>query len=238
MAQTESSSKKQTWRNSLLGMVLTTCFSLILALLFSIVIEIVGMNLWWEDQGVSHSANMFEYEISQLELSESGIKLSDGQHSVIGTVMDAYELSERYWSNPALIKWLERPLARGEVVRRILRDIYVSTDIYLEAAGNMVRVFFLRLAILILSLPIFILAFFVGVIDGLVERDLRRWGGGRESSTMFGIAKASMAPMALASWIIYLSVPFSINPSLVITPFVILFGLSVRITTDRLKKYF
>jgi integrating conjugative element membrane protein (TIGR03747 family) len=75
-------------------------------------------------------------------------------------------------------------------------------------------------------------------VDGLVERDLRRWGGGRESSTVYELAKSAIGPTAIGAWMIYLGMPVSVDPSYVIVPFVFLFGFSVRVTTDRLKKYF
>jgi len=78
----------------------------------------------------------------------------------------------------------------------------------------------------------------VGAVDGLVERDLRRWGGGRESSNVFNLAKKSITPAFVLACVVYISLPYSLNPVIVILPFAILLGLAVRISFERLKKYF
>jgi len=41
-------------------------------------------------------------------------------------------------------------------------------------------VFAVRVAILTLAMPVLLLFSLVALVDGLVQRDLRRWGGGRE----------------------------------------------------------
>ena len=102
----------------------------------------------------------------------------------------------------------------------------------------MTQTFVIRLALILFSLPIFLVAALVGGVDGLVERDLRRWGGGRESSNVFNLARRSVVPSFVAACVVYISLPFSINPVIVILPFAFLLGLAVRIGFERLKKYF
>ena len=87
-------------------------------------------------------------------------------------------------------------------------------------------------------MPVFVLAGLIGAVDGLVERDLRRWGGGRESSNVFNLAKRSVVPAFVSACVIYISLPFSIDPVVVLLPFALLLGLAVRISFERLKKYF
>jgi len=94
------------------------------------------------------------------------------------------------------------------------------------------------LALILFSLPILAIAALVGGVDGLVERDLRRWGGGRESSNVFNLARRSIVPAFVAACVVYISLPFSINPIIVILPFACLLGMAVRIAFERMKKYF
>ncbi len=70
----------------------------------------------------------------------------------------------------------------------------------------------------------------VGLIDGLVRHDLRRWGGGRESSFVYRYAKKAAFPMVIVAWLLYLALPFSLYRSWVILPFAIGFGLTVAVT--------
>jgi len=77
----------------------------------------------------------------------------------------------------------------------------------------------------------------VALIDGLVRRDLRRWGGGRESSFVYHYAKKAAFPMVIVAWVLYLALPFSLHPSWIILPFAIGFGLTVAVTASTFKKY-
>ena len=41
----------------------------------------------------------------------------------------------------------------------------------------------------------------------------------------------------MLTWVIYLTLPFSVHPSFVVLPFATLFALSVAVTTSTFKKY-
>ena len=99
------------------------------------------------------------------------------------------------------------------------------------------QVFSVRLAILTLAMPVFALFSFVALVDGFVKRDLRRWGGGRESSFVYHWAKRSAMPLLVLSWVIYLALPFSLHPTFIVLPFATLFAFSVAVTASAFKKY-
>lgn len=109
---------------------------------------------------------------------------------------------------------------------------------YIVATLYSIQVFIVRVAIIVLSWPAFVLFFFIGAVDGLTERDLRRWGGGRESSTVFQLARNAMFKPVIVSWVVYLSMPVSVHPTLVITPLAVLAGVASRVSFERYKKYF
>ena len=83
------------------------------------------------------------------------------------------------------------------------------------AAFTMTEVFAVRLAVLTLAMPAFLVFSLVALVEGLVQRDLRRWGGGRESAFVYHHAKKLLFPSLLLAWIIYLSLPFSLHPNFV-----------------------
>ncbi|WP_102005400.1 TIGR03747 family integrating conjugative element membrane protein, partial [Pseudomonas amygdali] len=98
-------------------------------------------------------------------------------------------------------------------------------------------VFCVRLVILTLAIPLFVMTAFVGFVDGLVRRDLRRFGAGRESSYLYHKARATMVPLVIIPWSLYLALPFSVSPLLVLLPCAALLGLAVSITASSFKKY-
>jgi len=56
---------------------------------------------------------------------------------------------------------------------------------YLQAAVAATEVYAIRLAVMVSALPVFLLAGLVAVVDGLGQRDLRRFGGGREKGQVY-----------------------------------------------------
>jgi hypothetical protein len=47
---------------------------------------------------------------------------------------------------------------------------------------------------------VFVLFTLVALVDGLVRLDLRRWGGGRESSFVYHYAKQPVLPLVALAW--------------------------------------
>ena len=86
-------------------------------------------------------------------------------------------------------------------------------------------------------MPVFLLFSLVAMVDGLVQRDLRRWGGGWESSFVYHYAKKVVLPLVVLSWIAYLALLFSLHPSFVVLPFATLFALMVTVTANTFKQY-
>ena len=95
----------------------------------------------------------------------------------------------------------------------------------------------MRLAVLTLPTPVFVLFTLVALADVFVQRDPGRWGGERENSFVYHWAKRSALPPLVVSWEVYLALPFSLHPTFVILPFAMLFALSVAVTASSFKKY-
>ena len=87
--------------------------------------------------------------------------------------------------------------------RYYLGQVYVHVENYLIASAYTVLVFLVRLLVLVLILPLFLMAAFVGLVDGLVRRDVRGFGAGRESGFVYHRARASLMPLAVLPWVTY-----------------------------------
>ena len=105
------------------------------------------------------------------------------------------------------------------------------------AAVYVTFTFVVRLTILVLVTPLFLLTMFTGLVDGLMRRDLRKFGAGRESSFVYHRAKRAVLPLLIVPWLIYLSLPFSLNPMTVFLPCSLLLGVATAITAATFKKY-
>jgi len=212
---------------------------LLLSLLFSIIIEWAGMVLWWPDEGLDHSRAMLANEINYLD--------NDFRRSVVTS--DPARFAKRFADNTYhylfevtrfvdFIRWVSPPPAMNEQgLRPRLHKIFRPIAEFVIAMMQVTQVFSVRLAILTLAMPIFLLFSLVALVDGLVQRDLRRWGGGRESSFVYHYAKKAALPLVVLSWVTYLALPFSLHPTFVVLPFATLFALTVAVTASTFKKY-
>ena len=212
---------------------------LMLSLLFSVVIECVGMVMWWSELGLDHSRQMLAQELEYLD--------QDFRHSVLTSDPGRFARTMAERSHYLLFEltgvlrlsaWLSRPPANDETgTRPKLHQVYRPIARFMMAAIQIVQVFSVRLAIMCLATPVFLLFSLIGLVDGLVQRDLRRWGGGRESSYLYHYAKNSVWMFMLSAWVCYLALPVSLHPVFIVLPFAILFAISISVTASTFKKY-
>ncbi|MGH1477202.1 MAG: TIGR03747 family integrating conjugative element membrane protein [Geminicoccales bacterium] len=217
----------------LLGTLVSAVFWLFFSLLMSILIEWIGLTFWWPDQGSQHALTMYQEELTYLS--------SDLNRSIIVSDPSGFAASlaqgvEDLWRDTGgldAIAWMAEPPPPEDRFRQVVHSLHD----YALATVFITLLFSVRIAILLLSTPVFGLFGLVGLVDGLVERDLRRFGAGRESSYVFHIAKHAVGPLIILTWAIYLSMPISLHPALVILPFATLSAVFIRITASSFKKY-
>jgi integrating conjugative element membrane protein (TIGR03747 family) len=212
---------------------------LLISLVFSILIEWVGMFLWWEEQGAAHSQQMLVQELQFLGADFHRSWLTSDPVKFARDMSDRFYYVAFEWTRIVdLLEWVRLAPAPGETGIRVgLHHGYLSVSEFVLAAMQITQLFAVRLAILTLALPVFGLFTLVALVDGLVQRDLRRWGGGRESSFVYHYAKKAALPLIFMAWVLYLAMPFSIHPSWIILPFALAFAFAVTITASTFKKY-
>ncbi|EPO4283178.1 TIGR03747 family integrating conjugative element membrane protein [Pseudomonas aeruginosa] len=239
--------RQRTRRRGLIAGLVTLPFRLfgvlVASLLLSILVECVGMHLFWKDQGWRHSQAMLQYEFGHLSLqfTRSAIVQEPGRtaHRLV------YTGYQWLFVRTGLLERMDHTATRARVPSRTgsrdfryyISQAYVWSEAYLIAAAFTALTFMVRLLILVLTLPLFLMAAFVGFMDGLVRRDVRRFGAGRESGFLYHRAKASLMPLAVLPWVLYLALPFSLHPLLVLLPAAVLLGLAMNLTAGSFKKY-
>lgn len=205
--------------------------TLMASLLFSILIEWIGIVFFWSEAGAEHS--------KQVMLKEFDWFSEGFQHSLLYTypaqlANQIIEFIYRWvFIKSGLLHWLHSPKEQDSLAIYVI--YYVGE--YIESVLYVSVTFIIRLMIIILTSPLFVLVAIVGLTDGLVQRDLRRFGIGRESAFKYHHAKKSLGPIMILAWVIYLSIPFSIHPNLILIPAAILFGVMIALTASNFKKY-
>ncbi len=213
------------------------------SLFLCIVIECVGLHFFWPDEGWHHTQNMLNHELELLSESFTrSVLVQEPGRSARHLVELAYDW---LFVKSGLLDWIRDAAAQSRAgaqsqahdFHHYLGLIYVHVESYVIASAYTVLVFLVRLLVLTLTLPLFLLAAFVGLVDGLVRRDVRSFGAGRESGFVYHRARAMLMPLAVLPWVIYLALPVSVHPLLILLPSAALLGGAVDIAAATFKKY-
>lgn len=210
---------------------------LFISLLASVVMEFIGLIWFWPEQGWHHSYAMLDSELAWLS--------DHFKHSLIvdqpgaATFQVVALLDEWLIERTGLAHLDARAIEIGQsdTFWSWVARVYVLSKDYILAAAYTTMTFAVRLAVLTFATPLFLLAMLTGLVDGLMRRDLRKFGAGRESSFIYHRAKRAIVPLLSVPWIVYLSLPFSLNPLWVLIPCAGLLGIMVAITASTFKKY-
>ena len=197
------------------------------SLVVSIALEWIGLLLWWPEQGARHSQGVLQAEIRYLggtfakplgplpALSEIGFRLADRMY---------YMLFE--WTGlQGVLQWLGS--ATG---------VHLISELA-RATVNTAQVFVVRFTIIVLTLPLFALAAVWGSVEGLIRRDLRKFGADIERGFWYHLLKKWSFVVIVLPLSLYLAMPFSINPVGIFLPFAAGFGLLLMGTTTLFIKH-
>ncbi|HBH4470079.1 TPA: TIGR03747 family integrating conjugative element membrane protein [Escherichia coli] len=212
------------------------------SLLLSLLIEYAGMTFFWSEEGAAHSRAVMNTELGWLstEFTRS-LLLSAPAETVPAWISAAYQW---LFVDSGMQTWLhaqQAGTAAGRSVSEFSSELsqwlaYHLHD-YLLATVYVTVVTMVRVVILVLSVPLFVMVVLVAVVEGLGRRDLRRYGAAYESSFVYHHAKKSVRPAIYVPCIIYLSWPGAVYPNLLIWPAAMLLGLAVTVTVASFKKY-
>ncbi|RMX08853.1 TIGR03747 family integrating conjugative element membrane protein [Corticibacter populi] len=238
-----------------ISIVLEIAMGLVFMSLFSIfvgtIIEIAGSYTFWKAEGLGHAQRIVQQDLHYIEQAPRSILVRD-------TVSFSKRLIERVrfpYERLGILRWYQSSHSTtgvGDLLQGQssgTRQVRAGVD---RASATASRMFahiavtsmyvaqdvFLRLAIAVFALPAFALACLVGVVDGMVKRDLRRWQGGRESSFVYHHAKRYTKWALTAGFGFYLTWPFGgINPTWMVLIFTVLVAFTLSVTVASFKKY-
>ncbi|MEJ2406244.1 MAG: DUF4400 domain-containing protein [Candidatus Thiodiazotropha sp.] len=125
----------------------------------------------------------------------------------------------------------------GKPADEIARRMAIGTQDLVDIFYWSVQLIGLRLGVLLVSLPLFLLAAIGGAIDGSASWYLRRTSVGRESGFIYHRAKFGLWIAIFSLWGLYLIPPVALDPRIIIPPFVAIFALTIRFSVSWFKKY-
>jgi integrating conjugative element membrane protein (TIGR03747 family) len=212
------------------------------SLLLSVSVEWIGMHWFWPRQSWHHAQAMLDYERHQISSRFTRSLLLSHPGRLAERWICA--VHEKLFAGTDLKNWAASASAHAASgaphlpnLRRLVGIAATDAKPYALAAGYTLLTFLARLLVLTLALPLFVLAAGVGFVDGLVRRDLRRFGAGHESGFLYHRAKAAIVPLAVLPWVLYLALPVSVPPLLILLPGAALLSVALNITAASFKKY-
>lgn len=224
------------WPWTLVGVLLSS-------LLLSLLMEYIGIAFFWPQAGAAHSEAVMNTELGWLstEFTRS-LLLSEPSVTVVRWVSGACQW---LFVDSGVIGWVKQ-----QYLQQMRNDNELSRQMnswsgwlagylhdYLMATLWVTATTLIRVTILALSAPLFVMALLVALVEGLGRRDLRRYGAGYESSFVYHHAKRMVKPAAVFPVILYLSWPTAVYPNLLLLPAAILLGTVITVTAASFKKY-
>ena len=221
-------------------------FITLFAWFIGMMIEIVGSFTLWRDLQENHAQQIVEQDLTYIAQAPRSLLVRDTvawSEQLVRNVRLPYE-------RLGVIAWHERQqaiyqagldAASGDLrhnAARANRSMQILLSRWAVTSMYVLQDVLLRLSVAAFAAPAFILACLVGVVDGLVRRDLRRWGGGRESSFVYHHAKRYTAWALTGGFGLYLAWPFgNFNPSHMVIVFTVLVAFAMSTTVATFKKY-
>lgn len=228
-------------RKGFIGFVLALPFKilglLLGSLVLSLILEYIGLAFFWRGEGWHHSQSMFNNELTWLSDNFKASLIIQEPGKTIAWFLGVFY--EWCFVKSGFLAFTEQADVNSQIQGTIgyASKVYLWIQDYALASVYVMLTFVVRIMVLILTIPLFVMAFIVGGTDGLVRRDLRRFGAGRESSFIYHRAKQLVVPLIVAPWVIYLAMPVTVHPVLILVPCAMALGLAVLVTTATFKKY-
>lgn len=177
------------------------------ALVLRVVMELIGLYFWWPQEESWHV-----FQVMRQEQAELVIALQPHPQGDKIVMLLENRASHVLITN----KLIQKPLT-------ILAYTLVS--------------FMLRLTWIVAILPLLCLYVLIGLTEGLVQRDLRRFGSGLESVFLHRYIIRYGSSVATTLWVVYLAQPLFLPARLVLLPATIWFGITVWMVAGSFKRY-
>lgn len=223
----------------LFALVIGTLFTTLASWLFATVIEIGGMYTLWKGQGAAHARAALEEDYGYIRGFPRSLIVRDTEgfaRRLAGWGAWPFELLR----TSALVERARSraPDSGARFPYNVFGHIAVHAAEWVEAAKYAAQDTMVRLAIALYGVPAFAMALTIGLTDGLVRRDLRKWGGGRESSFLYHHAKRFTGWFLTVGFGAYLAWPFGgLNPAYMVLVFAAGVALVLSTTVSSFKKY-
>lgn len=233
-------------------------FAALFAWFVGLMIEIIGSYTLWKGEGVSHAQALVRQDLAYIAAAPRSLLVDDTEafaqmivqavempYARLGIIALYLKLHPKpdqpsqdsvVSPKPAALPGSPPSLPAG--LQAAARSVSANLSQWLVISMYVAQDVLLRMSVALFALPAFVLSCLIGTVDGLVRRDLRRWGGGRESSFVYHHAKRYTGWALTGGFSLYLSWPFGgFNPAYMVLVFTVLVAATLSTTVAAFKKY-
>ncbi|MFB5040696.1 DUF4400 domain-containing protein [Enterobacter hormaechei subsp. xiangfangensis] len=177
------------------------------ALALRVVLELAGLYFWWSQEGSRHVFQVMKQERAELVIA-----------------LQPHPLRNE------IVMLLENGATRILMVNKLLRKPFTALAYTLVS-------FMQRLIWLAAMLPLLCLCVLIGLTEGLVRRDLRRFGSGLESVFLHRYIIRTGSSVSTTLWVCYLTQPLFVSAMLFLLPAALWFGITVWMAAGSFKRW-
>lgn len=207
----------------------------LLCVLFGIVLEWFIMTKYYPEEGAYRSLRLLEAEMSYL--ANTQLVTTGYGNSLITKLLIAQQHS--YLFVTGTLK-MEAALTEFSDLRFIQHGFnrmgLLDPHIYAVSMLNMINVITLKVVVILLSLPIFLILMIWSVNAGLVQRAIRKYQVRNETSWIFHHAKRIKFWSIVLPVAVYLTWPNELSPLLIFGPCAFAYGASWFVMASKFKK--
>ncbi|MER3146607.1 DUF4400 domain-containing protein [Salmonella enterica] len=177
------------------------------ALILRVVLELAGLYFWWPQEGSRHVFQVMKREQSELVIA-----------------LQPHPQGEK------IVMLLENEVSHVLITNRLIQKPLTVLAYTLVS-------FMLRLTWLVATFPLICLCVLIGLTEGLVRRDLRRFGSGLESIFLHRYVIRFGSSVTSAVWVFYLAQPLFLPAMLVLLPAALWSGITVWMAARSFKRW-
>jgi len=207
----------------------------LLCVLFGIVLEWFIMTKYYPEQGAYRSLRLLESEMSYL--ANTQLVTTGYGNAMISTLLIGQQQSYLFVTETLKMETALYGLSDVSLIQHGFAGLgLLDPHIYAVSMLNMINVITLKVVVILLSLPIFLILMIWSINAGLVQRAIRKYQVRNESSWIFHHAKRIKFWSIVFPIVVYLTWPNELSPLLIFGPCAFAYAASWFVMASKFKK--
>lgn len=207
----------------------------LLCVLFGIALEWFIMTSYYPEQGAYRSLRLLEAEMSYL--SNSQLVTTSYGNAVVSKLLVAQQEAYEFVATTLKMEAVLYGLSDVSFIQHGFARIgLLDPHVYAVSMLNMINVITLKVVVILLSLPIFLILMIWSINAGLVQRAIRKYQVRNETSWIYHHAKRIRFWSIVLPIVIYLAWPNELSPVFVFGPCAFAYGASWFVMASKFKK--